>query len=194
MVLLRNPGRANGGLFARPVKIDGTIMYDPLSDFAAWPNPFTLANNVMAGLLPTYILRGLTLDTIPDQLTTQIEAALANLGNGNPLALNLYLTLPSATLPVLEPLYLLSDLTSLATLGALSTNPFGMVARSSRSRRASTRCRSRSMSSIYWSRESRRSSSAAIRHRERPTRSGVCSNYSAGRSVSVTFWAESSTA
>jgi hypothetical protein len=168
MVLLRNPGRANGGLFARfyplaglfgidtvtpetevthsggipilntglslgganviPVKIDGTIMYDPLSDFAAWPNPFTLANNAMAGLLPTYILRGLTLDTIPDQLTTQIEAALANLGSGNPLALNLYLTLPSATLPVLEPLYLLSDVTSLITLGALSTNPFGMLA------------------------------------------------------------------
>jgi hypothetical protein len=168
MILLRNPGRANGGLFARfyplaglagidtvtpetevthsggipilntglslgganviPVKIDGTIMYDPLSDFAAWPNPFTLANNVMAGLLPTYILRGLTLDTVPDQLTTQIEAALANLGSGNPLALNLYLTLPSATLPALEPLYLLSDLTSLATFGALSTNPFGMLA------------------------------------------------------------------
>lgn len=168
MVLLRNPGRANGGLFARfyplaglagidtvtpdtevthsggipilntglslgganviPVKIDGTIMYDPLSDFAAWPNPFTLANNLMAGLLPTYILRGLTLDTVPAQLTTQIEAALANLAGGNPLALNLYLTLPSATLPVLEPLYLLSDLTSLATLGVLSTNPFGMVA------------------------------------------------------------------
>ena len=109
MILLRNPGRANGGLFARfyplaglfgidtvtpetevtgrggvpllntglrlgganliPVKVDGTVMFDPLSDFAAWPNPFSLANNLMAGLLPTYILRGLTLDTITEQLT-----------------------------------------------------------------------------------------------------------------------------
>lgn len=168
MILLRNPGRANGGLFARfyplaglfgidtvtpeteathsggipllntglslgganliPVKVDGTIQYDILSDFAAWPNPFSIANSVVGAVLPTYILRGITLDTIPDQLTPQIDELLSNVLEGDPLAVNLYLTLGTATLPVLEPLYLLSDLTSLATLGALHTNPFGMIA------------------------------------------------------------------
>ena len=86
MLLLRNPGRADGGIVARfapltglfgldvvtpdlgvirdgdatlvPIKIDATVEYDPLSDFAAWPNPFTLANNGAALLFPTYLLRG----------------------------------------------------------------------------------------------------------------------------------------
>lgn len=168
MLLLRNPGRGNGGLFARffpifglagidtvtpetevshdgglplgttglslgganliPVKVDGTVMYDPLSDFAAWPNPVSLANNLMAGLLPTYILRGLSLDTVPDQVESQVLAALANVAQGNPLALNIYLTLPSATLPLLEPAYLASDVLNLVTFGALPVNPFNLVA------------------------------------------------------------------
>ena len=167
MILLRNPGRANGGLFARfyplaglfgidtvtpetevsgrggvpllntglrlgganviPVKVDGTVMFDPLSDFAAWPNPFSLANNLMAGVLPTYILRGLTLDTITEQLTSQLDDILDGVLT-EPLAINLYLTIPSATLPLLEPLYLLSDVTSLLTLGMGSVNPFSMLA------------------------------------------------------------------
>ncbi|WP_438494701.1 hypothetical protein, partial [Streptomyces asiaticus] len=104
MLLIDNPGRANGGILARayplfgllgidtvtpdtqvqssgtsiigdvpvlgdvpllgltlgganliPIKIDATAEYLPLSDFAAWPNPFTMANNVAAGLFPTYI-------------------------------------------------------------------------------------------------------------------------------------------
>lgn len=167
MILLRNPGRANGGLFARfyplaglfgidtvtpetevsgsggvpllttglhlgganliPIKVDGTVMYDPLSDFAAWPNPFSLANNLMAGILPTYILRGLTLDSVTEQLTSQLDDILGGVLTG-PLKINLYLTIPSATLPVLEPLYLLSDLTSVLTLGMGSVNPFSMLA------------------------------------------------------------------
>jgi hypothetical protein len=158
MILLRNPGRANGGLFARfyplgdlvgidlvtpdthvesdgkpgdvalpgglllgganliPIKIDATVEYDPLSDFAAWPNPFTLANNLAAGAFPTYILRGLTLDTVPAQITSQLNTILGGLvtNPNSPLALNLYLTIPSSTLPLLEPVYLIGDVSSLA--------------------------------------------------------------------------------
>jgi hypothetical protein len=167
MVLLRNPGRANGGLFARfyplaglfgidtvtpetqvsssggipilntglslgganliPVKVDGTVMYDLLSDFPAWPNPFSMANSVVGAVLPTYLLRGITVATIPDQLESQLDDILDN-PLGEPLAINLYLTIPTATQPLLEPLYLLSDITSIATFGMASTNPFGLLA------------------------------------------------------------------
>jgi hypothetical protein len=163
MLLLLNPARPNGGMFARfyplfgllgintvnpeteasssggllpilntglslgganliPVLIDLGVEYHPLNDLAAWPNPFTLANNVMAGVLPTYILRGLTLDTVTEQLTTQLGEALGGIAEGDPLKLNLYLTLPSATLPLLEPLYLASDVVNLATFGAFRPN------------------------------------------------------------------------
>ena len=114
MILLRNPGRADGGLAARfaplldpflaalgqnsvvtpevdveqsggavlvPIKVDGTVEYDPLSDFAAWPNPFTLANNGAAFLFPTYILRGTDV-TNPALLTSILEPVLGSvLGN-----------------------------------------------------------------------------------------------------------------
>ncbi|WP_208734599.1 hypothetical protein, partial [Corallococcus praedator] len=114
MILLRNPGRADGGLAARfaplldpllaalgqnsvvtpevdveqsggavlvPIKVDGTVEYDPLSDFAAWPNPFTLANNGAAFLFPTYILRGTDI-TNPALLTSILEPVLGSvLGN-----------------------------------------------------------------------------------------------------------------
>jgi hypothetical protein len=166
MLLLRNPGRANGGLFARaypfarlfgidtvtpetqvtssggvpilgtglslgganliPIKIDATVEYDLLSDFAAWPNPFSLANNLMGFLLPTYILRGVDLSNLTPQLGTQLTDILGKLGT-DPLALNLYLTLPANSLPLLEPLYLLTDLTNLMTLGAFP-NPLGTLA------------------------------------------------------------------
>jgi hypothetical protein len=160
MVLLRNPGRANGGLFARlfplaglfgidtvtpdtqatssggipilntglslgganlvPVKIDATVEYDLLSDFAAWPDPLSIANSLMGTLLPTYLLRGIDTSNLTPQLTSQIEQALANATNLNqPLALNLYLTLPTNSLPLLEPLYLAADVENLATFGAL---------------------------------------------------------------------------
>ncbi|MDQ2638438.1 MAG: hypothetical protein M3Y83_16345, partial [Actinomycetota bacterium] len=120
-------GLSLGGANIIPVLIDIGVQYHPLSDLAAWPNPFALANNLMAGMLPTYMLRGLTLDTVPDQLTEQVDEALENLVDGK-LALNLYVTLPSATQPLLEPLYLLSDIISIATLGALAVNPVGMFA------------------------------------------------------------------
>ncbi|WP_237568791.1 PE-PPE domain-containing protein [Mycolicibacterium lacusdiani] len=112
MILLRNPGRADGGLAARfaplldsilvglgqnsvvtpevgvetdggavlvPIKVDATVEYDPLSDFAAWPNPFTLANNGAALLFPSYILRG---SDITGALPQVLEPVLASvLGN-----------------------------------------------------------------------------------------------------------------
>ncbi len=166
MLLLRNPGRANGGLFARaypfarlfgidtvtpdtevtssggvpilgtglslgganliPIKIDATVEYDLLSDFAAWPNPFSIANNLMGFLLPTYILRGVDMSNLTPQLSTQLTDILGKIGT-DPLALNLYLTLPANSLPLLEPLYLLTDLTNLLTLGAFP-NPLGTLA------------------------------------------------------------------
>lgn len=166
MILLRNPGRANGGLFARfypiarlfgidtvtpdtrvtssggvpigntglslgganliPVKVDATVEYDPLSDFAAWPNPFSIANNLMAFLLPTYILRGVDTSNLTPQMATQLKSILGDLG-ADPLALNIYLTLPANSLPLLEPLYLLTDLTNIMTLGAFP-NPLGTLA------------------------------------------------------------------
>jgi hypothetical protein len=170
MILLRNPGRANGGLFARffpiaglfgidtvtpdtqvqssggipilntglslgganliPVKVDATVEYDIMSDFPAWPNPFSMANSLMGALLPTYLLRGIDTSNLSPQLTAQLQAELARTTNLNdPLALNLYLTLPTNTLPLLEPLYLANDLTNLMSLGAFSNmNPFGMLA------------------------------------------------------------------
>jgi hypothetical protein len=168
MVLLRNPGRANGGLFARlfplaglfgidtvtpeteathsggipllntglalgganlvPIKIDGTIQYDILSDVAAWPNPVSLANSLMGAFLPTYLLRGIDTSNLTPQLIAQIQAALQRTTNLNePLALNLYLTLPTNSLPLLEPLYLAADVMNLATFGMLP-NPFERLA------------------------------------------------------------------
>nr|WP_194946222.1 ATPase [Mycolicibacterium malmesburyense]CRL78928.1 ATPase [Mycolicibacterium malmesburyense] len=166
LILLRNPGRANGGMFARfyplfglagintvtpeteithsggislldtglsigganliPLKLDATVEYDFMSDFAAWPNPFSLANNLFAGLLPTYMLRGLTLDT--EQLA-QLTGLAERIKDGDPVAVNLYLTLRSATLPLLEPFYLAADVLNLVTLGTIARyNPFSLVA------------------------------------------------------------------
>lgn len=168
MVLLQNPGRANGGLLARmyplaglfgintvtpetqaqnsgggipilntglaigganllPVKIDATAEYDFLSDFAAWPNPFSMANNVAALLFPTYLLRGLsalgTTESMLEQLDPQLEKILGDVLGGEALAINLYLTLPMDTLPLLEPLYLATDFINLFTPGFDVNNP-----------------------------------------------------------------------
>lgn len=121
-------GLAVGGSTLIPILIDIGVEYHPSSDFAAWPNPFSLANNLAAGVLPTYILRGITLDTVTEQLGAEIEEAFGDISEGNPLSLNLYVTLPSATQPLLEPLYLISDFISIASFGALAVNPVGMFA------------------------------------------------------------------
>ncbi len=183
MILIDNPGRANGGILARayplfgllgidtvtpdtqvqssgtsiledipvvgdiplfgltpgganliPIKIDATAEYLPLSDFAAWPNPFTMANNVAAGLFPTYILRNQTLDSLTtvlvDQLVSQLGADIAdyvaNPGDDPQLGpkLNIYITIPANSLPLLEPTYLAYDVVNLLT-GANLNNPIG---------------------------------------------------------------------
>lgn len=169
MLLLQNPGRANGGLFARmyplaklfgidtvtpetqvsnsggvelpltnlyvggatliPVKIDITVQHDWLSDFAAWPNPFSLANSLAAALAPTYILRGLdtalTVASVTEQLAPQLGAITGGLLDDDvPLALNLYATIPMDALPLLEPTYLFFDAINLLT-GANLNNPIG---------------------------------------------------------------------
>ena len=154
MILLRNPGRANGGLFARfyplaalfgidtvtpdtevsssgeglgisllgltlgganliPIKVDATVEYDPLSDFPAWPNPFSLANSAAAAVFPTYILRGFDLTTAASALLAQAAPQLAAGLASDPLALNLYLTLPTNALPLLEPVRLPIDVINL---------------------------------------------------------------------------------
>ncbi|WP_197508238.1 AAA family ATPase [Mycobacterium sp. E802] len=177
MLLLDNPGRANGGILARaypffrllgidtvtpdtqvqsdgdsilgdisllgltpgganliPIKIDATAEYLPMSDFAAWPNPFTMANNVAAGLFPTYILRNQSLDTLGTvlidqalgQLGTAVTDYLSNPGTDPQLGpkLNVYITIPANSLPLLEPTYLAVDVINLFT-GANLNNPIG---------------------------------------------------------------------
>ncbi|MED5815600.1 AAA family ATPase [Mycolicibacterium sp. 050232] len=182
MLLIDNPGRANGGILARaypffrllgidtvtpdtqvqssgtsiladipvlgdiplfgltpgganliPIKIDATAEYLPLSDFAAWPNPFTMANNVAAGLFPTYILRNQSLDTLTTVLVDQIVGQLvSDIGDYEPdpenpqlgPKLNIYVTIPANSLPLLEPTYLAVDVVNLLT-GANLNNPIG---------------------------------------------------------------------
>ncbi|MBU9762349.1 AAA family ATPase [Mycobacterium sp. TNTM28] len=179
MLLIDNPGRANGGILARayplfrllgidtvtpdtqvqsstdgegllngiqlfgltlgganliPIKVDATAEYLPLSDFAAWPNPFTMANNVAAGMFPTYILRNQTVAGILGGLTTQVVGQLvADLADytANPgedptkgPKLNIYYTLDAQSLPLLEPTYLAVDAINLLT-GANLNNPIG---------------------------------------------------------------------
>ncbi|MBU8819318.1 AAA family ATPase [Mycolicibacterium goodii] len=179
MVLIDNPGRANGGLFARayplfrlmgidtvtpdtqvqssttgnsplndiqllgltvgganliPVKIDATAEYLPLSDFAAWPNPFTMTNNVAAALFPTYILRDQSIPGIVTDLTGelvgQLTADITDYLAANPgdptkgPKLNIYYTLDAKSLPLLEPTYLAVDLVNLFT-GLNLNNPIG---------------------------------------------------------------------
>ncbi|OFB39484.1 AAA family ATPase [Mycolicibacterium sp. (ex Dasyatis americana)] len=179
MILIDNPGRANGGILARayplfgllgidtvtpdtqvqsstdgegllndiqlfgltlgganliPIKIDATAEYLPLSDFAAWPNPFTMANNVAAGLFPTYILRNQSLDSLTtvlvdqvvQQLGDDITDYLATPGDDPTKGpkLNIYVTIPAQSLPLLEPTYLAYDVVNLLT-GANLNNPIG---------------------------------------------------------------------
>jgi len=179
MVLIDNPGRANGGLFARayplfrlmgidtvtpdtqvqsstsgdsllnniqllgltvgganliPIKVDATAEYLPLSDFAAWPNPFTMTNNVAAALFPTYILRNQSIPGVITDLTGQVvDQLLGDLADyvadpgDDPTKgpkLNIYYTLDAKSLPLLEPTYLAVDVINLFT-GLNLNNPIG---------------------------------------------------------------------
>jgi hypothetical protein len=115
-----------------PVLVDATYEYQPLSDLASWPNPFTLANNLAAGLSPTYMLRGLGLDVggLTGQILKGVNDALGGINPLDPdsaLAINLYLTLHSSTLPLLEPLYLTSDVLNVVGLHPLAQIPMRLA-------------------------------------------------------------------
>lgn len=170
MVLLLNPGRANGGVLARaypvfrlfgidtvtpetevqsnggtpinigdidtglsaggdnliPIKVDVGIQNFPASDFAAWPNPVTLANNAAALAFPTYIIRGFDEAAAESSLEDQLERQLPGVAPtaDKPLSFNFYLTVPISGAPVLEPTYLVFDAINLVTGGSFN-NPVG---------------------------------------------------------------------
>lgn len=111
-----NTGLALGGANLIPIKIDATAEYQLMSDFAAWPNPFTLVNNVAATVLPTYLLRGLNAGGALSQVTTQLESLVSGLASQNSVDPNIYLTIAAHTLPMLEPLYLVGDVLNLTGL------------------------------------------------------------------------------
>jgi hypothetical protein len=112
-----------------PIKVDATVQYQPYSDFAAWPNPFTLFNNLLAGTIgASYILRGVELDSALDQILGEVgETVRDALDLGNPLNINVYLTLATSTLPLLEPLYLAGDLLNMVSFGTLGTLPIRLA-------------------------------------------------------------------
>lgn len=120
---LGGTGLALGGANLVPVKIDATVEYQPLSDFAAWANPVTLLNNMAAGLMPTYILRGVDQATAAGQLITQLESMVTNLAGGGSANTNIYLTAAANHLPLLEPVYLAGD-----ALNLVGLTPVGNVA------------------------------------------------------------------
>ncbi|WP_168214742.1 PE-PPE domain-containing protein [Mycolicibacterium sp. ELW1] len=130
IALVRNPETPNGGLYSRfapifklfgmnPVSPNATsgsslgirfngafvnvaLGYDMLSDFPETLNPFSLANSVMASVLPTYLLGG-----------AELQGASINTIEGNLIALltlgtpsTTYSTLVPTDLPLLEPLRL----------------------------------------------------------------------------------------
>lgn len=165
MILINNPARPDGGMFARfaplaalvgidtvnprteftmeggeiailggldgakllPILVDVGYEYQPLGDFAAWPNPVTLANNLAAALMPTYMLRGFQLDGLAEQLGPQLAKVGSDIAAGKPLSLNLYLTIDSATLPLLEPMYLTADVLDLIGLDPLAQIPMRLA-------------------------------------------------------------------
>ena len=113
-------GLALGGANLVPIKIDATAEYQLLSDFAAWPNPFTLVNNVAAGLLPTYMLRGLDGAAALGQVGTALESLVGGLTSEGAVDPNIYLTVAAKTLPLLEPMYLVGDVLNMVGLHPLA--------------------------------------------------------------------------
>ena len=116
---LLSTGLGIGGANLLPIKVDATLEYQPFSDLAAWPNPFSLANNLVAGTLPTYLLRGISTNTLLNQITTQLGNLTGGLLGGNALAVNVYLTVPTRTLPFMEPMYLTGDFLNMVSFGTL---------------------------------------------------------------------------
>ena len=130
MAFVRNPETPNGGLYSRfapifnlfgmnpvspeagtgsslGIKLNGAFVnvalgYDMLSDFPETLNPFSLANSVMASVLPTYLVGGAELEG------TNVDAIKANLIALLTLGIpsTTYSTLVPSDLPLLEPLRL----------------------------------------------------------------------------------------
>lgn len=120
-------GLSLGGANLVPVKIDATVEYQLMSDFAAWANPATLVNNLVAGLLPTYMLRGLDVTGAAGQLTTELEELVGSLADQNAADTNIYLTVRANSLPMLEPLYLVGDVLRLAGLAPVANVVNGLA-------------------------------------------------------------------
>ena len=119
-------GLSIGGANLIPLKLDIGIQNFPLSDFAAWPNPVTLANNAAALTFPTYIIRGLDATNASTSLAAQLASQIPNSlpTTVKPLSFNYYLTVPINGAPVLEPTYVAVDALNLLT-GAQFNNLIG---------------------------------------------------------------------
>ncbi|MGK2879939.1 MAG: hypothetical protein ACSLE6_03790 [Mycobacterium sp.] len=117
----------NGGAALIPLHVNVGWEYDPVSDFPATANPFSIVNSLMAGAFPTYILRAPEVDRLLGQVAGEVVVDL--LAALNPTAtdediedaLNIYLTLGSGALPMLEPQRLLVDVINLFTGLGLGT-------------------------------------------------------------------------
>lgn len=130
IALIRNPETPNGGLYARfapifnlfgqnpvspnatsgsstGIRLNGAIInvalgYDFLSDFPETLNPFSLANSLLAGLLPTYLLDGGTIKGADTDTIIGNLIGLLTLGTPS----TSYSTFVPNDLPLLEPLRL----------------------------------------------------------------------------------------
>lgn len=116
-----------GGALLLPIHVNVGWEYDPISDFPATANPFSIVNSLMAGMFPTYILREPDLDGLAGQVADialgDILGALLPGADEEDVkdALNIYLTLGSGALPMLEPQRLLVDIINLFTGLGLGT-------------------------------------------------------------------------
>ncbi|MGV0835603.1 hypothetical protein [Mycolicibacterium thermoresistibile] len=105
-----------------PIKVDATWEYSPFADFAAWPNPVTLANNLAALAFPTYLLRG---GDLPGFLADVLDLGSLVPELGPEGANNNFLTMETDRLPLLEPFRYPADIANLFTLGLANfSNPF----------------------------------------------------------------------
>ena len=77
--------------------------------------------------MPTYMLRGLTLDGLDDQILDLVDDAVDRALSHDPLALNLYLTMHSKTLPLVEPVFLTADFLNLVGLSPLAQIPLRLA-------------------------------------------------------------------
>jgi hypothetical protein len=130
MVLVNNPFTPNGGIVARfpfaagflgvdtttptgqtafspGIRVNGGVInvalgYNPSADFPASANPFSLANSFTAGLLPTYLLGGFSIEGAGVASLIGSLGALLTFGS----TFTSYTTLAPNDLPFMEPMRL----------------------------------------------------------------------------------------